>query len=137
MRKKKYFVDLNLILSRLGVLINVDGWRGGGGCLGVDLLKKNLGIFLALKSKFLHSHFIVLNSSMGIFTKSQKVSALNFDPKGVKKGEPYNPGPKDPPPPPPPPHPFSRPPPRARPVRPPHKHSSSHPCRMHKTTNTK
>ena len=34
---------------------------------------------------------------MGIFRKSQKVSAFNFDPKGVKKGVPRDPGPKDPP----------------------------------------
>ena len=35
---------------------------------------------------------------MGICRKSQKVSAHNFDPKGVKKGGPSNPGPEDPPP---------------------------------------
>ena len=35
---------------------------------------------------------------MGIVRKSKKVSALNFDPKGVKKGAPCDPGPKDPPP---------------------------------------
>ena len=34
---------------------------------------------------------------MGIVRKSQKVSAFNFDSKGVKKGAPRDPGPKDPP----------------------------------------
>ena len=38
-------------------------------------------------------YFIVLKSSMGIFRKSKKVSAFNFDPKGVKKGVPCDPGP--------------------------------------------
>ena len=35
---------------------------------------------------------------MGIDRKSQKVSAFNFDSKGVKMGAPRDPGPKDPPP---------------------------------------
>ena len=34
---------------------------------------------------------------MGIVRKSQKGWALNLDPKGVKKGAPCDPGPKDPP----------------------------------------
>ena len=35
---------------------------------------------------------------MGIFRKSQKVSARNFEPKGVKKGGPSDLGPEDQPP---------------------------------------
>ena len=35
---------------------------------------------------------------MGIVRKSQKVSALNLDPKGIKKGVSCDPGLKDPPP---------------------------------------
>ena len=35
---------------------------------------------------------------MGIDRKSQKVSAFNFDSKGVKMGAPCDPGPEDPPP---------------------------------------
>ena len=41
--------------------------------------------------------FIVLQSSIGKFRKSKKVSAFNFDPTDVKKGVPRDPGPEDPP----------------------------------------
>ena len=38
--------------------------------------------------------FIVLQSSIGKFRKSKKVSAFNFDSEGVKKAIPCDPGPE-------------------------------------------
>ena len=49
----------------------------------LDHLNKIRKKMSPLKSNLLPIYFIVLKSSMGIFRKSQKVSAFNFDPKGV------------------------------------------------------
>ena len=79
-----------LTLLGLGVPINDKGW---GGVLSARItFIANRNKISPLKSKFLHTYFIVLKSSMGIFRKSQKVSALNLDPKGVKKGAPCDAG---------------------------------------------
>ena len=85
---------LYLTPSGSGVRIND---KGRGGVFRTRITLKSISEkFSPLKSKFLRTYFIVLKSSMGIFRKSQKVSARHLDPKGVKKGVLSDPGPEDP-----------------------------------------
>ena len=69
----------------------------GGVLQGTNHFEYFRNLLCTLKYFVLPICFIVLKWSLGIVRKSHKVTAFNFDPKGVKMGAPRNPGPEDPP----------------------------------------
>ena len=79
-----------LTLLRMGVRINLNSW--GGGLKDPDHYKTHSREKIAPKMKKFAYLFIVLKWYIGIVRNCPKVSALNFDPKGVKKGVKGDPG---------------------------------------------